>query len=118
MGTIPNGVMANSPVPLSRRPGHGDLCQGDGPGEGTLLHGWEEGPAGTSGLNGAGSLIAGRGFTFNSDEHDGEHGVRSGPGEPLAPEHRDRTGASSYQQEPGKQRGDVSRTGVSPWRRT
>jgi hypothetical protein len=46
-GTISNGVMANSPVPLSRRPGHGDLCEGDGPGESTLLHGWDDGRAGS-----------------------------------------------------------------------
>ena len=42
------------------------------------------------------SVFVGR---FNSDEHDAEHGVRSGPGQPLAPEHRDKPGASSYQQE-------------------
>jgi hypothetical protein len=37
--------------------------------------------------------------TINSDEHDAKHGVRSGPGQPLAPEQRDKPGASSYQQE-------------------
>jgi len=36
---------------------------------------------------------------INSDEHDAEHGVRSGPGQPLAPEQRDKPGASSYKQE-------------------
>ena len=36
--------------------------------------------------------------TINSDEHDAEHGVRSGAEQPLAPEHRDKPGASSYQQ--------------------
>jgi hypothetical protein len=34
---------------------------------------------------------------INSNEHDAKHGVRSGPGQPLAPEHRDKPGASSYQ---------------------
>ena len=38
-------------------------------------------------------------FRINSDEHDAKHGVRSGPGQPLAPEQRDKPGASSYQQE-------------------
>ena len=33
-------------------------------------------------------------FRINSDEHDAEHGVRSGPGQPLAPEQRDKPGAS------------------------
>jgi len=37
-------------------------------------------------------------FRINSDEHDAEHGVRSGPGQPLAPEQRDKPGASSSQQ--------------------
>jgi hypothetical protein len=36
--------------------------------------------------------------TINSDEHDAQHGVRSGPEQPLAPEHCDKPGASSYQQ--------------------
>jgi hypothetical protein len=36
---------------------------------------------------------------INSDEHDAEHGVRSGPEQPLVPEHRDKPGASSSQQE-------------------
>jgi hypothetical protein len=36
--------------------------------------------------------------TINSDEHDAKHGVRSGPGQPLAPGHRDKPGASFYQQ--------------------
>jgi hypothetical protein len=31
--------------------------------------------------------------------HDAEHGVRSGPEQPLEPEQRDKPGASSYQQE-------------------
>jgi len=52
--------------------------------------------------------------TINSDEHDAEHGVRSGPEQPLAQEHRDKPGASSYQQDnSGKQRGDVKRAGAS-----
>ena len=38
-------------------------------------------------------------FRINSDEHDAEHGVRRGPDQPLAPEQRDKPGASSYQQE-------------------
>jgi len=47
--------------------------------------------------------------TTNSDEHDAEHGVRSGPGQPLAPEQRDKPGASSYQQDtPEDKGGDVS----------
>ena len=36
--------------------------------------------------------------TINSDEHYAKHGVMSGPEQPLAPEHRDKPGASSYQQ--------------------
>jgi len=36
-------------------------------------------------------------FRINSDEHDAKHGVRSGPDQPLAPEQRDKPGASSYQ---------------------
>ena len=35
---------------------------------------------------------------INSDEHYAEQGVRSGPEQPLAPEQRDKPGASSYQQ--------------------
>jgi len=35
--------------------------------------------------------------TINSDEHDAEHGVRSEPEQPLALEHRDEPGASSFQ---------------------
>ena len=38
-------------------------------------------------------------FCINSDEHDAKHGVRRGPDQPLAPEQRDKPGASSYQQE-------------------
>jgi hypothetical protein len=34
--------------------------------------------------------------TINSDEHDAKHDVRSGPEQPLALEHRDKPGASSY----------------------
>jgi hypothetical protein len=34
-----------------------------------------------------------------SDEHDAKHGVRSGPYQPLAPEQRDKPGASSCQQD-------------------
>ena len=45
--------------------------------------------------------------TFNSDEYDAEHGVRSGPEQPLAPEQRDKPGASSYQQDnSGKSKGE------------
>jgi hypothetical protein len=58
-------------------------------------------------------------FRINSDEHDAEHGVRSGPDQPLAPEQRDKPGASSYQPDnPGKQGGDVSGAGASLRRRT
>ena len=35
---------------------------------------------------------------INSDEHDAEHGVRSGPEQPLAQEQHDKPGASSSQQ--------------------
>jgi len=53
-------------------------------------------------------------FCINSDEHDAKHGVRSGPGQPLAPEQRDKPGASSSQQSTDeKQRGDVKRAGAS-----
>jgi len=31
--------------------------------------------------------------TINSDEHDAEHGVRSGLEQPLAPEYHDKPGA-------------------------
>jgi len=52
--------------------------------------------------------------TINSDEHDAKHGVRSGPEQPLAPEQRDKPGASPYQQSnSGRQRGDVKRAGAS-----
>ena len=45
--------------------------------------------------------------TINSDEHDAKHGVRSGPVQPLAPEQRDKSGASSYQQDnSGKSKGE------------
>jgi hypothetical protein len=37
--------------------------------------------------------------TINSDEHDVEHGVRSEPKQSLAQEHRDKPGASSFQQD-------------------
>jgi len=58
-------------------------------------------------------------FPINSDEHDAKHGVRSGPGQPLALEQRDTPGASSYQQEtPENSEVIVSGTGASPWRRT
>jgi len=51
--------------------------------------------------------------TINSDERDAEHGVRSGPGQPLAPEQRDKPGASSYQRStPENKGGDVKRIGV------
>jgi len=36
--------------------------------------------------------------TINSDEHDAKHDVRSEREQPLVPEHRDKPGASSYQQ--------------------
>jgi len=56
---------------------------------------------------------------INSDEHDAQHGVRSEPEQPLAPEHRDKPGASIIStKQHEKQRGDVSGTGASPWRRT
>jgi hypothetical protein len=46
--------------------------------------------------------------TIHSDEHDAKHGVRSGQKQPLAPEHRDKPGASPSQQgNQEKQRGDV-----------
>ena len=52
--------------------------------------------------------------TINSDEHDAKHGVRSEQEQPLAPEHRDKPGASSYQHgNQEKQRGDVKRAGAS-----
>ena len=52
--------------------------------------------------------------TINSDEHDAKHGVRSGPEQPLAQEHHNKPGASSYQQgNSGKQRGDVKRAEAS-----
>jgi hypothetical protein len=35
---------------------------------------------------------------INSDEHDAKHGVRSGPEQPLVPEHCDKPGASLSQQ--------------------
>jgi hypothetical protein len=45
--------------------------------------------------------------TINSDEHDAKHGVRSGPEQPLAPEYRDKPGASFYQQDnSGKSKGE------------
>jgi hypothetical protein len=51
--------------------------------------------------------------TINSDEHDAEHGVRSGLGQPLVLEHRDEPGASSCQQNnPENKGGDVKRIGV------
>jgi hypothetical protein len=43
--------------------------------------------------------------TINSDDHDAEHGVRSEPEQPLVPEHRDKPGASSYQQSIMKKQG-------------
>jgi len=36
---------------------------------------------------------------INSDEHSAKRYARSGPGQPLAPEQRDKPGASSYQRE-------------------
>jgi hypothetical protein len=56
---------------------------------------------------------------INSNEHSAKRYARSGPGQPLAPEQRDKLGASSSQQsDPENKGGDVSGTGVSPWRRT
>ncbi|OPX73260.1 MAG: hypothetical protein A4E38_00150 [Methanoregulaceae archaeon PtaB.Bin108] len=45
--------------------------------------------------------------TINSDEYDAEHGVRNGPEQLLAPEHRDKPGASFYQQNNLKKQGRV-----------
>jgi hypothetical protein len=54
--------------------------------------------------------------TINSDEHSAKRYVRGGPGQPLAPEHRDKPGASSYQQgNSGKSKGE-SVSGAE-WRR-
>jgi hypothetical protein len=51
--------------------------------------------------------------TINRDEYNAMQGVRSGPEQPLAPEHRDKPGASSSQHDnQEKQRGDVKRAGV------
>jgi len=51
--------------------------------------------------------------TINSDEHDAQHGVRSGLEQPLPQEYHDKPGASSSQQgNQKKQRGDVKRAGV------
>ena len=36
--------------------------------------------------------------SVHSNEHDAKHGVRSGPEQPLAPEHCDKPGASPFQQ--------------------
>ncbi|OPY35645.1 MAG: hypothetical protein A4E34_00646 [Methanoregula sp. PtaU1.Bin006] len=53
-------------------------------------------------------------FPINSDEHSAKRYARSGPLQPLAPEHRDKPGASSSQQSTEeKQRGDVKRAGAS-----
>jgi hypothetical protein len=54
--------------------------------------------------------------TINSDEHSAKRYVRSEPEQPLAPEHRDEPGASSYQQDnSGKSKGE-SVSGAE-WRR-
>jgi len=54
--------------------------------------------------------------TINSDEHSAKRYVRSGPGQPLAPEQCDKPGASSYQQgNSGKSKGE-SVSGAE-WRR-
>jgi len=52
--------------------------------------------------------------TINSDEHDAEHGVRSGSKQPLAPEHRDKPGAYYIPIIIRKENkgGDVKRAGV------
>ena len=51
---------------------------------------------------------------INSDEHSAKRYARSGPEQPLAPEQRDKPGASSSQQSTEeKQRGDVKRAGAS-----
>jgi hypothetical protein len=45
--------------------------------------------------------------TINSDEHSAKRYVRSEPVQPLAPEHRDKPGASSYQPgNSGKSKGE------------
>jgi len=45
--------------------------------------------------------------TINSDEHDAEHGVRSGRQQPMATEQRDEPWAPSSQQYTGKKQGRV-----------
>ncbi len=54
--------------------------------------------------------------TINSDETVAEHGVRSGPEQPLAPECHDKPGASSYQQYTAKKSKGESVSGAE-WRR-
>jgi hypothetical protein len=51
--------------------------------------------------------------TINSNKHDAEHCVRSGPEQPLALEYHDKPGASSYQQSIMKNKvGEVKQIGV------
>jgi hypothetical protein len=57
-------------------------------------------------------------FRINSDEHDAEHGVRSGPEQPLAGATRQARGVIIPTGNSGKQRGDVSGAGASLRRRT
>ena len=54
--------------------------------------------------------------TINSDEHDAQHGVRSGREQPLVQEHRDNPGASSSQQYNAKKSKGESVSGAE-WRR-
>jgi hypothetical protein len=54
--------------------------------------------------------------TINSDEHDAEHGVRSEPEQPLVQEHREKPGASSYQQYTAKKSKGESVSGAE-WKR-
>ena len=52
--------------------------------------------------------------TINSDEHDAEHGVRSGPEQQAPPQACEQGGASSSARSTEeKQRGDVKRAGAS-----
>jgi len=54
-------------------------------------------------------------FRINSDEHDAEHGVRSGPGQPLAQRAtRQARGVFVSTGNSGKQGGDVSGAGDQP----
>jgi len=58
-------------------------------------------------------------FRINSDEHSAKRYARSGPEQPLAPEQRDKPGASSYQQETSWNSEVMwAERAISPWRRT